>query len=466
MRSTKKAYLSAFALSCFVLLAFSGAASATSGGVTFGAIQNLSINPGASTAPVVATTSDGTHQYVYVAWEDTSNGGSKTFFQRSTDGGTMWGFVIVFTGISGKANARTSAVQIAAEGQYVFLTWEQGSQTAFASSSDYGATFSCGASSTIACVLSAGVPAGVMTAQAVAASGSNVYVGWADSASDGSQYIFLAASTNAGATFSTPVQLNTGAAEFTHGETELAASGNYVYATWDLVWFSVSADNGQTWSTPTQMIPSSCFFPCIGREPMISASGSYVYLTFPMGGYHGAGSYSAIVNVSPDNGNTWTQINLSGAYLSNIREVQVTSYGDNVYVTSRGTNTGVKGVQQYVYVSNDDGKDWAGPTILGVLSGAENGFGGLAVDQSTGAVYVQWPHGNTGQVYLSASQDDGATWSAVQQVSASTGGVVSMGDPSGGQGPMAAAGNGYLFVVWEDLSTGNGDIYFAAVAPS
>jgi len=457
--------LAAFAALCFVLLTFSGVSSASSG-VTFGSAQNLSNNAGASTAPVVATVTDGTNRYVYVAWEDTSNGGRNTFFQRSTDGGSTWGSVIVFTGLSGKANVQTSAVQIAAEGQYVFLTWTQGKGTAFAASSDYGADFYCG-SSPGACMISGSAPAGQMSGQAIAASGSNVYVSWADDTNDGQNLILFTSSSDAGVTFSPFITLNSGT-PFSHGEDELAASGSYVYAVWDLIYFSASSDNGATWSTPIQMIPSTCTFPCIGREPMISVSGSNVYVTFPMGGFHGASSYSAIVNVSPDNGASWTQINLSDAYLSNIREVQVSSYGDNVYVTSRGTSTGVKGVQQYVYVSNNDGVTWSAPVRLAdsPQPGAENGFGGFAVDQTTGAVYVQWPHGNPQQLFLSASQDNGASWSTPQQVSQSSNGVVSMGDPSGGQGPMAAAGNGYLFVVWEDLSTGNGDIYFAAVTPS
>ena len=40
-----------------------------------------------------------------------------------------------------------------------------------------------------------------------------------------------------------------------------------------------------------------------------------------------------------------------------------------------------------------------------------------------------------------------------------------MGDPSGGQGPMAAADHGQVYLVWEDKSTGSGDIYFRS-APS
>ena len=149
--------------------------------------------------------------------------------------------------------------------------------------------------------------------------------------------------------------------------------------------------------SPVFLKPSSCVSPCVGREPMISASGTNVYVTYPMGGYGGVSPYdgkspSATIMAKPGS------LDLSGG-LSNIREVQVTSYGSDVYVTSRGTVSGIKGVQQYVYVSTDNGNTFSVPIPLAspALSGPENGFGGFALDQTSGNVYVQWPHGTTSQ---------------------------------------------------------------------
>ena len=452
-------------IALFFLLVLSpvayGAAAQT--GFTFSKIQNLSNDSGASTAPVVQTVYYLGHQYVYVAWEDTSSGSRRTYFRVSSDGGNTWSSTTIFSGLSGKANAQTSAVQMSSNGAYVFLTWMQGSTTAFAASSNNGASFSCGASHAKACILSSGAPAGTMTAQAVASSGKHVYVSWSDSATNGSQYIFLVASSNAGASFSSIVKLNT-IQSYTHGEDEIAAIGSYVYATWDSVYFTASSDYGHSWSTPIQLRPSTCVYPCAGREPMVSATGSDVYVTFPMGGLGGTSTYSTIVNVSHDHGLTWTQTDLSKGIISNTREVQVTSDGSNVYVTSRGNQTG--GTQQYAYVSNDEGVTWSKPILLGQLtSGTENGFGGFALDNTSGAVYIQWPHGKVSQLYLSESINNGLNWSSPQQVSSSTGGVVAMGDPKGGQGPMSAADHGQLYLVWEDKSTGGGDIYFTS-APS
>src|SRR5262249_54127157 len=140
----------------------------------------------------------------------------------------------------------------------------------------------------------------------------------------------------------------------THGEDQNAAVGNFVYAVWDSIYFSVSSNNGQTWSTPVQLKPSSCIFPCIGREPMISASGSNVYVTFPMGCLGGGCSYSTEIAVSHNSGQSFAPTkDISSSTLSNTREVQVASLGSIVLVTSRGTSNSVKGTQQYIYVSSD-----------------------------------------------------------------------------------------------------------------
>ena len=144
-------------------------------------IQNLSNNSGVSTAPVVATVNYGGKQYVYVAWEDTTLGQAATFFTVSANGGTIWGSVKEFTGLEGPANPDTSAVQIAAAGQYVYLTWKQGKATAYAASSDNGATFTSGIlSDGSAPGQTSGSPAGKMTAQAVSTNGSSAYFVWTD----------------------------------------------------------------------------------------------------------------------------------------------------------------------------------------------------------------------------------------------------------------------------------------------
>ncbi len=433
--------------------------------VTFGSIQNLSQNTGVSTAPVVAVVGSN----VYVAWEDTSSGGRQTFFKMSSNGGSSFGPTTQFTGngLSGKASKQLSAVQIAAEGNFVFLTWLQGGQPAFACSNNSGSSFTYGVISVPSAL------SGPTTAEDVSGSGSHAYFTWAvDETISGLSEVLFSTSDNCEA-LSIPIVISTGASggplNFFPKEDESAAVGNYVYVTWDSMWFRVSADNGATWADPIQLNAGQnqlgCFYPvCVAREPMIAAAGGDVYVTWP-GKISSSGTYEAFVAVSQDHGATflsfsgvkWKDLSLG---MTSAREVQVEALGSNAYVTFRGTNTGTQGTQQYVCVTSNDGTTWTcpSPLLLGSLPGSESGFGGIALDGSN--VYVQWPHGSPSQLYLAASQDSGATWASPQLVSSSTGGVIAMGDPGGSQGPLAAANNGHVYVVWEDTSTGNGDIYF------
>jgi hypothetical protein len=442
------------------------AAAATTPTISFGAIQNLTNDPAASTAPVVATV--GSH--VYVAWESKPSGSGHrvTMFTTSSNNGGSWSTPVTFTGngLSGSASPQLDAVQIATSNNYVYLTWEQGGQTAYAANSNFGAGTLSSWTYGVMSVAGTSLPSGPMAAEAVTATSNYAYFTWADNTSN---ILFSQIHDTGNGVFSapsTPKNLVISGTFFSaHGEDESASvtvgSTNYVYVVWDSIFFTVSSDNGQTFATPVNIKPTACVYPCLSREPMISASGNYVYVTYPS---DVSGPYQTYIVVNNNLGNptSWGSPQLLSGGLSNTREVQVTSNGNNVYVTSRGTSNQAKGTQQYVYISNNNGGTFAAPLLLGSLPGSESGFGGWALDPTTGAIFVQWPHNSPSQLYVSGSKDLGAHFSAPQQVSKSTGGVVAMGDPGGSQGPLAAALSNHLYFVWEDDSTGSGDIYFVA----
>ena len=254
--------------------------------VSFGAIQNLRPDTGASTAPVVATVGSN----VYVAWADrtTSNGRVNTFFTMSNASGAAgtWSPITDFSGhgLKGDASPHGDGVQIAAEGQYVFLTWEQGKAAVYVISADSGKTFIWG-------VLSAGAPVGKDTGEAVTASGRFGYFTWSDKENGthvlGEIFMVVAEDTTGTGNFtlSSPVILSTGSSggptNNRPNEDESASVGNFVYVVWDSIWFTSSTNNGQTWSTPKQLKPGGINGPGRSREPMISASGTDVYVTFP-----------------------------------------------------------------------------------------------------------------------------------------------------------------------------------------
>ena len=383
-------------------------------------------------------------------------------FTYSSNNGGSWSTPIAFTGFSGGATPYSSSVQIAAEGTYVFLTWEQGGQTAYAISSNSGVTFNKVGLFTIPANL-----LGSMSGEAVSACGSYAYFTWADilTATSTKPIVFVQAhDPGTGVfSFSTPKALSS--TYSAHEEDENACSGNYVYAVWDSIYFVVSPNNGVTWSSALQLSPGGVSGG-LSREPMLSASGPNVYVTYPSSKTPD-GSYQTFVVVNNNYGSpkSWSAPkDISYGYLTNTREVQVTSSGSNVYITTRGKSSTAGGTQQYVYVSTNNGATFTSPILLGPkLPNPENGFGGLAVDGSN--VYVTWVHNakskGVQQIFFAASQDSGSTWANNQQMSASTGGVLGYGDPEGGQGPLIAANSGHVYVAWEDNSTGNGDIYLA-----
>ena len=449
-------------LVCFLVM--SPVAAAESVPVNLGTVENLSNSPNASTAPVVAAVNN----FVYVAWEEKVPGSQHvTYFQTSNNYGVAGSWVMNMSfDMTGGASPQTSAVQIAAEGKYVFLTWEQDNLTAYAISADNGMTFTSGIFT---------IPSqytGTMSGEAVSACGAWGYFTWSDIETIGHSRPILFVSAhdttgNGNFVFSTAKSLSTTSSA--HGEDENACSGPYVYAVWDSIYFTRSTNNGVTWSTVKQLKPSGGSGGSLSREPMISASGPNVYVTFPSNATP-TGQYETFVVVSNNHGATFALAeDISINFMTNTREVQVLASGANVWITTRGKSMTVGGTQQYVYTSNNNGSTFSAPILAGgsKLPNPENGFGGLAVNGTN--VYVQWIHNPPGknfkgiqQIFLSASQDSGNTFASYQQLSQSTAGTIGYGDPSGGQGPQVAASGSHVYSVWIDLSSNAGDVLFVA----
>lgn len=102
----------------------------------------------------------------------------------------------------------------------------------------------------------------------------------------------------------------------------------------------------------------------------------------------------------------------------------------------------------YSTVSTDGGRTWQTPVpIRGTVAGSFVDKPWVAVDQSTGEVYVAYTDdGNGSGIYLQNSTDQGASWSAPVELTTATGtglGVELVVDPYGG-----------VDAIWMDTSTG------------
>jgi hypothetical protein len=167
-------------------------------GVTFGDLIDVSRSEGEAFEPEIDAGPDGS---INIAWEDTAPGATSIMFARSTDGGqTFSDPVRVSQGDDAAAQAH-----IAVDGSdRIFVVWIQNSggdpQAFFSRSTDAGASFS-------EPVNVSNAPGGTIEKVIVAAHQNTVYVAYNDR-DRGDRQVYLVTSTDAGASFSEPEQVS------------------------------------------------------------------------------------------------------------------------------------------------------------------------------------------------------------------------------------------------------------------
>jgi hypothetical protein len=106
----------------------------TDKGATWKSVVQLS-NTGDAELPHVSESGSN----VYVVWQDreTSSSGSDIFFRRSTDNGASWKSIVNLSNNDGESRVPL----LAANGNNVYLVWEDSKETFFKRSTDNGATW-------------------------------------------------------------------------------------------------------------------------------------------------------------------------------------------------------------------------------------------------------------------------------------------------------------------------------------
>jgi Neuraminidase (sialidase) len=179
--------------------------------------------------------------------------------------------------------------------------------------------------------------------------------------------------------------------------------------------FSMSSDGGDTWSAPTT-IPSAGAGYITDID--VHANGQVVVvvslaLAFPNG---------CFVNVSTDNGATWTETRVDAA-LGDVDGIDASMSGNDLLVTFNDDATGLN--QTYAVVSNDGGMTF-GPVVT--LSAGGNGKTAYPVCYTeNGDMVVAWIEddsslsGTYEDVMASYSTDHGATWSPAMNLTNNAG---------------------------------------------
>jgi len=410
----------------FMILSFSPVGVfALSGAPVFLAAHNISNDAGTAQFPNIANVGSS----VYAAWTEQSRG---IYFSVSSNDGVSWS-----PGAKLSLSGGTAAYPLlSAIGSDVYVVWSQNTasgkpmQVYFSASSDSGAHFSTP-------IIIDNTPTTSSLTPVIAASGTNVAVGWI-----ASTHSYVRTSTNNGGSWGSVLSLSS------NHEPQVAISGNNVYAISDGLRFAVSHDAGSTW-----VIKSVGG----GSEPWIAASGSNVYAAWETKGT----ASKVSVLVSNNNGNTFTTKVLTTT-LPDSWNPMVAAFGSKAYIAIQ-EYPGVSKANIWIYVSTNNGGSWNAPVSLSgsgsVLSYPFN----VATSDGTN-VFVMWGQQVSSTNWVSRvsySGDGGNTWTSAPGINVSN-------NPSGAAATNNDIATGALtsdgshgLAVWQYVSGTTSQIYFS-----
>jgi hypothetical protein len=282
----------------------------------------------------------------------------------------------------------------------------------------------------------------------IAVNGSNIYVVWSDD-TPGNGEIYFKRSIDGGVTWTGNKRLTNTSGESYAPVIAVYRSNVYVVWTDDTpgngeIYFKRSIDGGVTWTANKRLIAKSTN----NEGPAIAVNGPNIYVVWYDGNLVENGIY---FKRSVDRGITWSADKrfpfIAGAALSFSPAIAVDD--PNIFV-----------VWSDIMVDNDDeicfkrsidgGVTWkANRTITNNVG--DSYAPAIAVNGSN--IYVVWEDETPGnrEVYFKRSSDRGATWTANRRLTNSTG---------RSWYPKIAVDGSNVYVVWEDNTPGNSEIYF------
>ena len=188
----------------------------------------------------------------------------------------------------------------------------------------------------------------------------------------------------------------------------------------------------------------------VSTDPQISSSGNNVYVVWE-DSTPGTGDTDIFFAFSTDNGQTFSTPDNLNNETSDFSDPQISSSGNNVYVVWEGDSTLADGDDDIFFAfSTDNGQTFSPPVNLS--ESTEDTFD-PQISSSGNNVYVVWEDFTPGNadIFFAFSTDNGQTFS-IHNLSEST-------DFSGGQ-QISSSGNN-VYVVWHEGPIGNFEIFFA-----
>ena len=372
----------------------------------------------------------------FLVWYDHTPGNYDIFFRRSTDGGATWQPTVNLSTNPG----HSYTPQMAVSGSNVYIAWTQSSSDGtltdvfFRGSTDNGATWGPKIK------LSNTGTLFIFATFDIAAHGSNVYVTWED---DASADVFLRRSADNGATWKAIRNMSNNAGD--SFDPQVAASGSNVYAVWYdktpgnyEIFLQRSTDSGATWKAAKNLSNNGG----ASSDPKIAVSGSTVYVVWS----DDTPSSDILFRSSADNGASWNPASNLSSNPTSSKGPQIAVSGSSVYVvwTQR-----ISADEFAVFFrgSTNNGGTWGAKIKLSSSGGNVGSVPDVAAVGSN--VYVSWGDDTIGDVLFRRSTDSGATWKSIINVSNNTGNSVN---------PQVAALAANVYIVWSDRMAGVGDI--------
>jgi hypothetical protein len=377
-------------------------------GTSFGSTQNLSTNPGNSTAAQIATYQDN----VYVVWEDATTGNGDIYFKKSVNNGTS------FSNIENLSNntSFSDSFHMAISGSNVYVVWTDNAtgngDIYFKKSVNNGTSFSN--------IENLSNDNGKSYGARIVISGNNVYVVWNDG-STGKGDIYFKRSADNGTSFGSTQNLSNNLGNSTAAQ--IATYQDNVYVVWEDattgngdIYFKASLDNGTKFS---------------GQKVLAKNNGS---------------SYNPQLAVSPNN-------IIYGVWQD-----------DTQYDRSKNATSDTKSVDILYRVSLDSGRNFTTRNTIGkdigdsadfvqVTTAFSESYSGKSNDG-----YVVWSdilkyrQPFNFELFYQTIANNGTTLSEPINLSNNDGNSI---------GPrIAVSERDNVYVIWKDDTSGNGDIFF------
>jgi hypothetical protein len=279
----------------------------------------------------------------------------------------------------------------------------------------------------------------------VAMSGNYIHVVWYDN-SRGNYEIFYKRSSDNGATWGKAKRLtNNFGSSYTPA---IAAWGSNIHVVWydytpfnAEIYYKRSIDNGVTWGPDRRLTNNAGD----SFEADVAVSGNNVHVVWYD---YTPGNWEIFYKRSTNNGTTWSKKrrltnNVEGSYVAVVAAV-----GNNVHVVWEDDRPG--NIEIYYRRSTNNGISWGKKKRLTKSAGTSYNPR-LAVSGNN--IHVVWYDNTPGndEIFYKRSTDSGTTWGTTRRLTSNVGDSWS---------PDVAVSGSNVSVVWEDVTSGDWEIYY------